>query len=433
MQKRRKRRAAELLVLEACDRRGLPGDVSKDSTPRYTPGTVFCTCDPTPLASPVLIACDDIALALIGLNAETEGLAQLVSGNELPAGCEPAAFAYAGHQFGSFAGQLGDGAAVSLGSVKTACGILELQLKGCGRTPYTRDNLSGRKYLASLVHEFEMMQALRSDSIPTAIPIALVADKTTGEAVLMRASASFFRFGTFELCNQRAPNGKAGPSVGDYELLKRLVDYAIDRLYPHLHDMDVSGEEERYMMFVVEVTQRTARLAASWQVAGWVHGTLNSDNMSIAGETLDHGIGRYMGAFFRHWVCNPVDRSGLYSYERQPDACLANCQRLAEALQPLHAERMQDAWRTVETTFWATFRQDYVAGMLKQLNLSPVPGGEDEAMISELIDCIEELSLEWRPTLSALGGKAGHGDLPPAGLEDWAAKLEMLRKRRGSF
>lgn len=199
------------LQLSSRDLDALPGDLSGDPGPRYVPGAVWCRCDPVPVSQPLLVLAHPEILSEVGLRADDERVERLVAGELMPSGAAPAAFNYCGHQFGSFAGQLGDGAAVSLGVAETAGGRLELQLKGVGPTPLCREGLTGKKSLAALTAEFIQSEALHRLAIPTVRAAAVVAGRDAGGSdvgAMLRVGRSLLRFGTLELANQPARNGK---------------------------------------------------------------------------------------------------------------------------------------------------------------------------------------------------------------------------------
>eukprot|EP00037_Helgoeca_nana_P029149 m.346750 g.346750 ORF g.346750 m.346750 type:complete len:330 (-) comp27916_c0_seq5:2123-3112(-) len=249
-------------------RAGLPADRTGDPTARHVEDAVYCVFPPTPLAHPVVVLTDPAVLRALGCaHVDPALLAELTAGNVLPTGAAPAAFGYCGHQFGSFAGQLGDGAALSLGEVEVAVDgaggptRAELQLKGSGPTPYTRPGLSGRKALAPLVDEFVQMAALRRLGIPTVSAAALVLGDG-GHAVMLRCGRSFLRFGTMELANQAAANGVRGPAAGNTGLLRAIADHVLTRFYPAVLEAGAEDAEAVYGELLLAITTATARLVA---------------------------------------------------------------------------------------------------------------------------------------------------------------------------
>ena len=297
------------------------------------PPAFFTRLMPTPLPSPYLVAASASAANLIGLDPAEFGTANFVesfSGNRLPAGAAPIAAVYSGHQFGIWAGQLGDGRAILLGDVPAHgighFGSMELQLKGTGPTPYSRQG-DGRAVLRSSIREFLCSEAMAGLGIPTSGVLCVTGSdlrvmRETPEttAVVTRMAPTFLRFGSFEHWFYS----------GQHEALKTLADYVIDRFYPQIRDA-----KNPYHALLAEVTRRTAHLMAQWQSVGFMHGVMNTDNMSILGITIDYGPFGFMDAFDPHHICNHSDHHGRYAYDRQPEVAYWNCARLARTLAPL--------------------------------------------------------------------------------------------------
>ena len=293
------------------------------------PPNFFTRLVPTPLPSPYLVAGSAPAAALIGLDPATLGSAESIAtltGNQVPASSQPLAAVYSGHQFGVWAGQLGDGRAILLGEVATPVGPMELQLKGAGATPYSRMG-DGRAVLRSSIREFLCSEAMAGLGIPTSRALAVVGsdqgvarEAMETAAVVTRMAPSFVRFGSFEHWFYIRKNGE----------LKILADYVIERFYPQLRD-----DENPYQALLAEVTRRTAHLIAHWQAIGFMHGVMNTDNMSILGLTLDYGPFGFMEAFEPQHICNHTDQQGRYSYAMQPEMGHWNCYALGQALLPL--------------------------------------------------------------------------------------------------
>ena len=287
---------------------------------------------PTPLPAPYLVAVSEPAAALIGLDAaqlSTEESIAILIGNAVPARSLPLAAVYSGHQFGVWAGQLGDGRAMLLGDVATADGPMELQWKGAGLTPYSRMG-DGRAVLRSSIREFLCSEAMHALGIPTSRALSVVGsdqgvmrETVETSAVVVRMAPTFVRFGSFEHWSHR----------NKPEELKILADYVIDRFYPQL-----KAEENPYQALLKEVTRRTAHMIAHWQAVGFMHGVMNTDNMSILGQTLDYGPFGFMEAFDSQHICNHTDQQGRYSYAMQPQIGHWNCYALAQALLPLIGE-----------------------------------------------------------------------------------------------
>lgn len=284
---------------------------------------------PTPLPAPYLVAVSAPAAALIGLPQDLADSVDVLIGNAVPERGQPLAAVYSGHQFGVWAGQLGDGRAILFGEVQTAQGPMELQWKGAGMTPYSRMG-DGRAVLRSSIREFLCSEAMHALGIPTsrALSVAgsdqgVMRETVETAAVVVRMAPSFVRFGSFEHWYYRKQNDE----------LKLLADYVIDRFYPALREA-----ANPYAALLEEVTRRTAHMIAHWQAVGFMHGVMNTDNMSILGLTLDYGPYGFMEAFDANHICNHTDQQGRYSYANQPQVGHWNCYALAQALLPLIGE-----------------------------------------------------------------------------------------------
>ena len=324
--------------------RELPGDPLSDARPRQVHRALYSYVKPTSVAAPRVLAYSREVAALLGLteaDVNSPAFAQLFGGNTLLAGMQPYAANYGGHQFGNWAGQLGDGRAITLGEAITTSGArLELQLKGAGRTPYSR-TADGRAVLRSSVREFLCSEAMHHLGIPTTRALCLIG---TGEevvrdmfydgnpkaepgAIVCRVAPSFIRFGNFELPASR----------DDVELLKQLVDFTIARDFPELlaSGKDAGSESVRAEWFA-QICERTARMVAHWMRVGFVHGVMNTDNMSILGLTIDYGPYGWVDNFDREWTPNTTDAAGRrYRFGQQPQVAYWNLGRLAGALLPL--------------------------------------------------------------------------------------------------
>nr|WP_315259383.1 YdiU family protein [uncultured Duganella sp.] len=291
------------------------------------PPAFYTRLMPTPLPSPYLVGISAPAAQLIGLTPDQLAASlDILIGNAVPDGAQPLAAVYSGHQFGVWAGQLGDGRAILFGDVATAGGPMELQWKGAGLTPYSRMG-DGRAVLRSSIREFLCSEAMAALGIPTSRALAVTGSdqgvmRETAEtsAVVVRMAPSFVRFGSFEHWYYRKKNDE----------LKLLADYVIDRFYPSLR-----AAEHPYAALLEEVTRRTAHMIAHWQAVGFMHGVMNTDNMSILGLTLDYGPFGFMEAFDAGHICNHTDQQGRYSYSNQPQVGHWNCYALAQALLPL--------------------------------------------------------------------------------------------------
>ena len=319
----------------------LPGDPEPRTFIRQVEGAAWSKVSPTPVRAPRLLAHSREMADRLGFRAEdvaSDAFAEVFAGNRLLPGMAPFASNYGGHQFGHWAGQLGDGRAISLGETVNADGERwELQLKGAGPTPYSR-GADGRAVLRSSIREFLCSEAMHHLGIPTTRALSLVG---TGEAVerdmfydghpqmepgavVCRVAPSFIRFGTFELPASR----------GDTALLRSLVDFTIDRDFPHLRDMPAG--EVRDAAWFGEVCERTARLMAEWMRVGFVHGVMNTDNLSILGLTIDYGPYGWIDSYDPDWTPNTTDaQRRRYRFGQQPQVAYWNLGRLAGALSPL--------------------------------------------------------------------------------------------------
>ena len=302
---------------------------------------------PTPLPAPYFVAASARAAQLVGLTAEqlaTEDFVAVFTGNQVPARAMPLSAVYSGHQFGVWAGQLGDGRAILLGELAGADGPMEVQLKGAGLTPYSRMG-DGRAVLRSSIREFLCSEAMAALGIPTTRALTItgsnqpvIRESMETAAVATRMARSFVRFGSFEHWFYRDRP----------EELRVLADYVIGTFYPEL-----AGAANPYQALLTEVTRRTARLIAQWQAVGFMHGVMNTDNMSILGLTLDYGPFGFMEAFDSQHICNHTDQQGRYSYANQPQIGHWNCFALGQALLPLigSVEDAQDALGVYEAEF----------------------------------------------------------------------------------
>jgi uncharacterized protein YdiU (UPF0061 family) len=322
--------------------RELPGDAGSGRGVRQVHGALWSAVLPEPVAVPRVLAHSREMAARLGFSdadVASPEFAQVFAGNALLPGMQPFAANYGGHQFGHWAGQLGDGRAISLGEVVDAGGARwELQLKGAGRTPYSR-GADGRAVLRSSIREFLCSEAMHHLGVPTTRALSLAG---TGEtvvrdmfydghpraepgAIVCRAAPSFIRFGSFELPYARQ----------DLPLLRRLADFCIRRDFPHLHG---SGEA-LYAEWFAEACERTAAMVAHWMRVGFVHGVMNTDNMSILGLTMDYGPYGWIDDYDPDWTPNTTDAGGRrYRFGWQPKIAHWNLLRLAHALSPLFAD-----------------------------------------------------------------------------------------------
>ncbi|MFW7342771.1 YdiU family protein [Pollutimonas sp. H1-120] len=353
-------------------------DIRVENSFADLPAAFYTRLSPQPLTEPRLLHANADVARLLDLSpaalTQPEFL-DVVAGNQPLPGGKTLAAVYSGHQFGVWAGQLGDGRAHLLGEVVSPSGHWELQLKGSGRTPYSRMG-DGRAVLRSSVREYLASEAMAGLGIPTTRALALVVSndpvyRETVEtaAIVTRVSPSFVRFGSFEHWSSSPEN------------LGALLNYVVDRHYPECRDA-VDGapatQEQVVLRFVRAVTIRTARLLADWQTAGFCHGVMNTDNMSILGLTLDYGPYGFMDAFQVDHVCNHSDSQGRYAWNAQPSVANWNLYRLASALLGLgvEAEALKEQLREFEPAFLQAYRAN-LCGKLGLLNWTD---GDDDLL-----------------------------------------------------
>ncbi|KAL4432717.1 hypothetical protein ABPG74_011538 [Tetrahymena malaccensis] len=319
----------------------LPVEENKENTPRQVRGAFYSKVNPKVRKNPKIVSLSESALNLLDLTKEEvlqneKESAEILTGNLVPSNAQPIAHCYCGHQFGSWAAQLGDGRAISYGDIRNSKGeIVELQLKGSGVTPYSRF-ADGNAVLRSSIREYLCSEAMHYLNIPTtrAASITITDDQAMRDplynqqvvnekcAVVLRLSPTFIRFGSFQICNKQGPSEGLGE-----QMIPELLDFIIKHHYPEL-----DGKEDKYLLFIQEITKRTAQLVAKWQSVGFCHGVLNTDNMSIVGVTIDYGPFGFMEHFDKKHICNHSDKEGYYCYQNQPSACKWNILRLIEGI-----------------------------------------------------------------------------------------------------
>ncbi len=385
------------------------GGLAFDNSYARLPPEFHTRLDPTPLPDPYLVAASPSVASLIGLAPEAIGdpaFTEAFAGNRQLPGAEPLAAVYSGHQFGVWAGQLGDGRAILLGEVDAPSGRWELQLKGSGRTPYSRMG-DGRAVLRSSIREFLCSEALHHLGIPTTRALSVVGSdapvlRETMEtaAVVTRVSPSFVRFGSFE--HFYAARREAS--------LRTLADHVIERHYPAL-----AAREERYVALLEEVAVRTARLIAAWQSVGFCHGVMNTDNMSILGLTIDYGPFGFLDAYDAHHVCNHSDDAGRYSYAMQPRIGEWNCYCLGQALLPLLGS--VDAAQSALAAYKPAYAEAFLVRMCAKLGLS-APQDGDEVLITRLFDALQANRVDFTRFFRALSSVRRDGPQGDAGCRD---------------
>ena len=366
-------------------------------------GTSFYThVQPQPLPSPYWISRNQSVARELGLDSswfESETSLNAFVGNSTLPGSEPLASVYSGHQFGQWAGQLGDGRAILLGELEIAAGNQEIQLKGAGKTPYSRMG-DGRAVLRSSIREYLCSEAMHGLGIPTTRALCLTGSdaKVLREdietaAVVTRAAPSFIRFGHFEHF-----------SYNDMHVeLKALADFVIDSFYPACRDAP-----NPYASFLEAVSERTARLMAAWQSVGFCHGVMNTDNMSILGLTIDYGPFQFLDAFDPTHICNHSDTQGRYAYNKQPNIGYWNLFCLGQALLPLIGE--QDEALAALDPYKSIFPAALQARMLAKLGLTE-SGPDSQALIESTFKLLAtnkvDYTIFWR-RLCAFTPQSGH-------------------------
>jgi serine/tyrosine/threonine adenylyltransferase len=392
------------------------------------PDGFFARVAPTPVAAPRLVKLNRPLAVHLGLDpdrlASAEGV-EILAGKRVPDGADPIAMAYAGHQFGHFVPQLGDGRAILLGEVIDADGIRrDIQLKGSGPTPFSRRG-DGRAALGPVLREYIVSEAMAALGIPTTRSLAAV---ITGEsvrretllpgAVLTRVASSHIRVGTFQYFAAR----------GDTEGVRRLADHAIARHYP-----DAANAPRPYHALLEGVIARQAELVARWLLIGFIHGVMNTDNSSISGETIDYGPCAFMDSYDPATVFSSIDEQGRYAYANQPRIALWNLTRLAECLLPLLSDEQDKAIAEAQAAlggFADIFDTAYQAGLRRKLGLFTARG-DDRALAQDLLDAMAknqaDFTLTFRRLSDAALDPAGNSEVrqlfaEPAAYDEWAVR-----------
>jgi uncharacterized protein YdiU (UPF0061 family) len=384
-----------------------------DNSYARLPGALFTRIDPTPVKAPQLLAFNHALARELGITPGAEDeLARVFAGNELPEGAAPIAQRYAGHQFGQFNPQLGDGRAHLLGEVIDRAGRRrDIQLKGSGRTPYSRMG-DGRAWLGPVLREYVVSEAMHALGVPTTRALAAVA---TGEpvvreavlpgAVLTRVAASHIRVGTFQIFAARQ----------DMESLKALYEHTVARHYPQ-------ADGPQALLDAVIAAQ--ARLVAQWMSVGFIHGVMNTDNCAISGETIDYGPCAFVDDYHPETVFSSIDRMGRYAYANQPDIAVWNMAQFATALVPLMPDRDKavEAFTDSVHAMPALLRAEWLARFRAKLGLETEADG-DGALISELLDIMAAQGADFTNTFRGLAeGTARREFSDPAAFDAWETK-----------
>lgn len=403
-----------------------------DNTYARLPESLHVRMNPVPVRAPKLVLFNRPLAETLGLapqEMDGEAGVAVLAGNRLPEGAEPLAQAYAGHQFGHFT-MLGDGRAILLGEHVTPAGErFDIQLKGSGQTAFSRLG-DGRAALGPMLREYLISEAMHALGIPTTRSLAVV---STGEAVyredslpgaiLTRVAASHIRVGTFQYAASR----------GDGQALRALADYTIKRHYPELAE---AGNP--YLALLHAVMERQASLVASWLHVGFIHGVMNTDNMSLCGETIDYGPCAFLDTYAPDTVFSSIDQAGRYAYGNQPHMAQWNLARFAETLLPLlHADEKQAIALAEESllSFAGTFRRFWLSGMRGKLGLFTQEDGDLE-LAQGLLTCLQVIHADYTTTFRDLATAAlaeapvfADGDCAQW-HERWQARLARQQQSR---
>ena len=372
--------------------------INFDNSYARLPKSFFECIKPTPVKEPKLVRFNKLLANEIGLNVieDNDILSDIFSGNIVPEGSEPIALVYAGHQFGYFVPQLGDGRAILLGEIVNNGGCrFDIQLKGSGQTSYSRSG-DGRAPLGAVIREYIISEAMHSLNIPTTRSLAII---VTGELVsretllpggiLTRIASSHLRVGTFEYF----------AASDDQENLQLLADYSINRHFPNIKKSNL-----RYQTFLESVCDRQAALIAKWMHVGFVHGVMNSDNASISGETIDYGPCAFMDSYDPATVFSSIDHHGRYAYGNQPNIAQWNIACLGECLLPLiHPDRNKAIGIAEEIldSFQDKFRKYWLSGMYKKIGLTQNEP-EDINLLEQLLELMKENKTDYTLTFRYL-------------------------------
>jgi serine/tyrosine/threonine adenylyltransferase len=403
-----------------------------DNSYAALPDRFFARVSPTPVTAPRLIKVNQALAEQLRLDVDwltsSDGTGFL-AGQTVPRGADPIATAYAGHQFGNFVPQLGDGRAILLGELVDRDGVRrDLQLKGAGRTPFSRRG-DGRAALGPVLREYIVSEAMAALGIPTTRALAAVetGDRVQREimlpgAVLTRVAASHIRIGTFQFFAAR----------DDRDAIRLLADHVIARHYPI-----AACDAHPYRALLKQVIARQAALVARWMHIGFIHGVMNTDNVSIAGETIDYGPCAFMDAYDPAAVFSSIDQTGRYAYANQPRVALWNLTRLAECLLPLLGDDEAAAIEIAKdalSQFSDAFDAAYTQGMREKFGLSGA--AEDDVLIAEFLALLAQNQADFTLAFRRLCD-AADGDVTdlramftePAGLDGWILKWRQHRSR----
>jgi uncharacterized protein YdiU (UPF0061 family) len=370
-----------------------------------------------PIPDPHWVAVSSACAQTLGLPADwwqRTGALEVMSGHATWPGMQPIATVYSGHQFGVWAGQLGDGRALLLGEVETPTGPHEIQLKGGGRTPYSRMG-DGRAVLRSSIREFLCSEAMHFLGVPTTralcvvgSPLAVRREEIETAAIVTRVAPSFIRFGHFEHFSHH----------GKPEELRTLADFTIEHFY-----LECAQAPNRYAALLEAVTRRTAELIAHWQAVGFCHGVMNTDNMSILGLTIDYGPFGFLDAFDPDHICNHSDPNGRYAYNRQPNVAFWNLHALAQALMPLIVDT--EAAVAALEPYKTAFPQALIARFRAKLGLATQQDG-DPALVDDFLSLLAgdrvDFTIAWRRLAEFPGERVRDLFIDRAAFDAWAQR-----------
>lgn len=377
---------------------GIETGLNLDNSYAHLPEIFFTRQSPSQVPLPRLVVLNYPLITSLGLNAKrlksADGV-DVLAGNKIPEGATPLAQAYAGHQFGHFT-MLGDGRALLIGEHITPLGErFDIQLKGSGETPYSRRG-DGKAALGPMLREYIISEAMNALGIATTRSLAVV---TTGEsiiretrlpgAILTRVAASHIRVGTFQYASK----------WGTVEELRALADYTLQR-----HFKEADDKENRYLFLLQEVIKNQAELIAKWQLVGFIHGVMNTDNMAISGETIDYGPCAFMDVYDPATVFSSIDIHGRYAYGNQPNIGAWNLARFAETLLPLLHTNQEEALKLAQSAiseFATLYKSNWLSGMRAKLGIfNEEP--EDESLIEGLLSIMQEYGADYTNTFRAL-------------------------------
>ena len=399
-----------------------------DNSYAELPDKFFSIIYPNPVVSPKLVVLNESVAMSLGLNAEflrDEDAVNVFAGNELPEGGSSIAQAYAGHQFGYF-NMLGDGRALMVGEQITPDGKrFDIQLKGSGRTPYSRGG-DGRAALGPMLREYIVSEAMHALGIPTTRSLAVV---TTGEsimretalsgAIMTRVASSHLRVGTFEFASK----------WGTLDELKELADYSLKRHYP-----EVESDGNPYLSLLKKVIEQQAYLISKWQLVGFIHGVMNTDNMTISGVTIDYGPCAFMDKYDPLTVFSSIDREGRYAYANQPRIAGWNLARFAETLLPLLHDEQEKAVELAQEVLYGfsdLYHANYFRGMRSKLGLYNEEK-EDQSLIEELLSLMTTYKADYTNTFRSLtlGNKDCSDLFEGEDFKTWHQKWEERKTRQ---